>query len=263
MDLLVRGTGDPIVVVPGIQGRWPYVEATVDALARSHRVITFSLAGEPRGRVFDPASGLENYVDDLDDAMNAAGVERATLVGISFGGVVALRFASTRPERVRALVLVSTPGPSWAPTGRHRAYVRRPWLFGSLFLIESPFRAGPEIRAALPSWGARARFSARQTGAFLRAPLSFRRMAARALVAAAADRHRDARAIAVPTLIVTGEPHLDRVVPVDGTRQYTALIRGARLVTMTGTGHLGSLTEPGRFAAIVDAFLEELHDAAA
>ncbi len=193
MDLVVRGAGDPIVVVPGIQGRWPYVEPTVDALARSHRVITFSLAGEPEGRAFDADRGLENYVDDLDAAIETARVDRPTVLGVSFGGVVALRFASIRPERVRALVLVSAPGPAWTPAGRHRAYIRHPWLFGPVFLVESPLRAGPEMRAALPTWAGRTRFSVQQVRTFLRAPLSFRRMATRALVAGAVDRDRDAR----------------------------------------------------------------------
>jgi len=63
--------------------------------------------------------------------------------------------------------------------------------------------------------------------------------------------------------VVVGEHGLDRVVPSDGTRQYASLIAGARIVTMEGTGHLGSITQARGFAAIVGGFLNGLRDAAA
>ncbi len=263
MKIIDRGAGEPIVVIPGIQGRWPYVEATVDALAASYRVLTFSFAGEPDGRAFEPARGIGNYLDDVDAVLARKGISRATLVGVSFGGVVALRFAAANPDRTRALVLASVPGPQWAPIERHRRYLRAPRLFGALFLLESPVRVGPEIRASLPSMRDRARFSFRQLRTFVRAPLSFARMAERAALASAADRRADAGRIAVPTLIVCGENTLDRVVPADGTLKYATLIAGARAVAMPGTGHLGSLTQAARFAAIVSEFLNGLQDAAA
>ena len=49
-----------------------------------------------------------------------------------------------------------------------------------------------------------------------------------------------ARAIAAPTLVVTGEPRLDRVVPVESTREYVELIRGARYAMMDGPDTSGS-----------------------
>jgi pimeloyl-ACP methyl ester carboxylesterase len=137
-----------------------------------------------------------------------------------------------------------------------------PGLFGWLFLLEAPFRLRPEIVAALPAWRDRAAFSARQLATWLRAPLSFRRMADRAAFAAAADAGVCER-VTAPTLIVVGERALDRVVPVEGTLRYAHLVRGARTVAMAGTGHLGSLTHPARFAAIVSGFLRGVRDAAA
>lgn len=263
MPLIDRGTGDPIIVIPGIQGRWRYVEATVDALARTHRVLTFSLAGEADGRAWDPARGLDNFMDDVHHVLGATGVASAALVGVSFGGIVALRFAAAHPERTRALVLVSTPGPTWTPAPGQQRYLSAPRLYGPLFLLESPRRVGPELRTALPRWRDRLAFSSRQIGTFARAPLSFSGMAVRATLAAASDRRADAARVAAPTLVVVGEHGLDRVVPSDGTRQYASLIASARIVTMEGTGHLGSITQARRFAALVGGFLNGLRDAAA
>src|SRR5690242_20596282 len=45
-EIIERGTGQPVVLIPGIQGRWEYATATVEALARDCRVITFSLCDE-------------------------------------------------------------------------------------------------------------------------------------------------------------------------------------------------------------------------
>ena len=65
----------------------------------------------------------------------------------------------------------------------------------------------------------------------------------------AARLHDDCARITAPTLIVTGERELDRVVSVDVTREYLQLIAGSRHTTLTKTGHLGSITRPEAFAA--------------
>ena len=61
--------------------------------------------------------------------------------------------------------------------------------------------------------------------------------------------------IQVPTLLVTGEPRLDRVIPVESTREYIGLIPGVRHQMMERTGHLGLVTQPDRFARIVSDFV--------
>ena len=64
------------------------------------------------------------------------------------------------------------------------------------------------------------------------------------------------RRVTAPTLIVTGEPALDRVVPVEGTAAYVELIRGATHVVLERTGHLGTITRPQAFADAVNEFVE-------
>ena len=55
--------------------------------------------------------------------------------------------------------------------------------------------------------------------------------------------------------MVTGEPSLDHVVSAEGTSEYQRLIRHARIVRLERTGHLGYITRPREFAAIVHGFL--------
>ena len=112
-----RGSGPSIVVIPGVQGRWEWMRPTLDALARRCRTISYSLCGDfGSGRTIDQAVGFENYLRQLDAVLDAAGLRESALCGVSYGGLVALRYAATRPLRVRAMILSSSPAPGWVPT---------------------------------------------------------------------------------------------------------------------------------------------------
>lgn len=268
MQIIEHGSGDPVVIVPGLQGRWEYVRPTVHALAEHYRVITFSLGDEKTsGWAFDPARGMDAFADQVMAALEDRAIRRAVFCGISFGGLVALRAAARHPESASALVLASAPGPQWHLKPRHELYARAPWLFGPVFLAESPFRLRRELVEALPDGQDRRRFMRAQLRTAVEAPLSLTRMAARARLAASYDRTADCSAVTCPTLIVHGEPALDHVVDADGTRDYGRLIRGAEIVTLERTGHLGSITRPREFSAVVRRFLatarQGSHDSAA
>jgi pimeloyl-ACP methyl ester carboxylesterase len=256
MHIIDRGHGVPIVLIPGIQGRWEYMRPAIDALTESFRVITFALAGERKSRRrFDPARGLDNFVDQIDEVLDARGLTAAAICGVSFGGVVALRYAAERPARTSALMLVSTPGPDFRLAPRHRVYARAPWLFGPAFLAEIPRRVGPELKRALPDTGDRLRFSWRQVRTFFRAPMSVWRMAERSALLGSSSRRVDCARVSAPTLVIAGEPGLDYIVPPDGTADYVRLIAGARGARIDDSGHLGYVTRPSVFADIVEDFL--------
>ena len=263
MQIIDRGHGDALVLVPGIQGRWEYMGPAIDALSTSHRVITFPLCGE-RGsdRQFDAGRGLDNFVDQIDAVLDNRGLRRAVICGVSFGGLVALRFAARRPARTSALILVSAPGPAFQPAKRHRLYARAPVVFGLVFVAEIPGRVHDELAVALPDGRARRQFSWRQIRTFARAPISLSRMAARSMLMCESGARDDCAQVVAPTLVVTGERHLDRVVPVDGTSEYARLIPGARLVRIERTGHVGYISRPDAFVRIVSEFLGQKHAAA-
>ena len=253
MTIVDRGSGMPLVLIPGLQGRWEYMRDTVEALAPFFRVITFSLDG----------SDYDSYAGQVAAALNTAGVERAVVCGVSFGGLIAVRFASRFPARCATLVLASTPQPALTLRPRHRVYLRMPWLLGPLFLAETPFRVRRELRAAMSEPAARRQFSWNALRTLLGAPVSLNAMAARARLATTDAVVADCMRITAPTLVLTGEAHLDYVVPVEGSAEYLRLIPNARCEVLASTGHLGSMTRPREFAAMVRAFVEEHRDAAA
>src|SRR5262245_13556044 len=201
MNIVDRGTGLPLVLIPGLQGRWEYMRATVDALAPFFRVITFSLDG----------TDFDSYAQQVAEAMSHASVERAIVCGVSFGGLIAVRFAARHPGRCAMLVLASTPQPALTLRPRHRFYLRMPWLLGPLFLVETPLRMRHEVRVAIAEPDARRRFSLNALRTLLQAPVSFGKMAARARLVATDAVAADCTRIAAPTLILTGEAHLDYV----------------------------------------------------
>jgi pimeloyl-ACP methyl ester carboxylesterase len=265
MNIIDRGEGVPIVVIPGVQGRWEWMTAGIDALAQRSRVITFSLADEPSANArFDESAGFSNYVDQVRDALDAARLERAAICGVSYGGLIAAGFAARYPGCVSSLILVSALPPSWRPDARVAFYVRHPWLMTPLFCAGSLQFYG-EIAAAQDSWWGGITTAASVALIVLRHMFHPSRMARRvhlltsALAANGVEGRIDAELarVKVPTLLVMGEERFERVVPPRLTKEYLALWPHARVETLARTGHLGVITRPQEFAAVVSRFVSE------
>ncbi|MCL4847985.1 MAG: alpha/beta hydrolase [Acidobacteria bacterium] len=253
------GSGPPLVVLPGIQGRWEWMQPALDALAVHCRVVSFSLCGEHgTGVRLTTRQGFDAHVEHVDRVLHVLGVDAAAICGVSFGGWVALRFAARRAERVRALVLASAIGPRWRPDEQQVRYMRSPNLSLPAFVLAARARLRPELCEALPDRVERWRFVRRHLTRIVMHPASPRLMARRVALGMQEDFVQDCQRIEVPTLVVTGEPHLDRVVPVTSTREYLDEIRGAQGATLGSTGHVGLLTRPDPWAAIVGGFVRKV-----
>ncbi|MGD9901899.1 MAG: alpha/beta fold hydrolase [Vicinamibacterales bacterium] len=256
--IVERGQGTPIVVVPGIQGRWEWMAPTVEALSAHGRAITYSLCDEPSsGFTWAGDRGFENYLSQLDDVLAATHVERPVLVGVSYGGLVAAEYAARHPERIAGVVVASAPPPTWTPDARVRRYLRAPRLLAPAFWLGGPLRAYPELKAAFPRPGERLRFAVAQGLRVVGAPPAAARMARRLdwlqRAAFAVDRP-----VPVPALVVTGEDALERVVPPRQTAEYLTWLPHATAVTMLHTGHAGTITKAREFAALVGGFIAGL-----
>jgi pimeloyl-ACP methyl ester carboxylesterase len=234
------GSGPTLVLVAGLPGPWQYVAPAVYAPSAHFRVLASSLG---------PECVIDADVDRILNALNERRIARATICGISLGGLVALRFAAVHPERTTALVLASAPGPGATLRPRHRFYARWPWLCWPLFILETPFLLRDDIGWTLLNTFARALISA---------PVSFLKIAKRARLIESTDIAADCTRIVSPTLVITGEPALDHVVPVESTVRYVAAIPGATRAVINGTGHLGQVTQAPEFAGIVRAFVQRV-----
>ena len=230
--MIDRGHGPTLVVIPGLPGWWRFVAPAVHALSARFRVLSRSL-----GPDCTLDADARQVVEMLDDRK----IDRAIICGVSMGGLVALRFAASYPGRTAALVLVSTPGPGATLRPRHRFYTRRPWLCGPLLMLETPFLVWRDLR-----WS--------HVKMLFGRPLSFTKMAKRALLIESTDIAADCARVTSPTLVVTGDPALDHIVPVDSTLRFLQAIPGAQHAALAGTGHLGAITQANTFADVVSAF---------
>lgn len=241
-----QGSGPALVVIPGMQGRWEWMTPALEALARHCRTISYS---------FGPATDFGQLLAEIDAVLDERELVRAAVCGVSFGGRIAAAYAATRPSRTSALVIASAPGPSWQPSAVQAGYLEHPWRSTPAFLATSPGRMWPEIAAAIPGHAARARFAMSHVFRILTAPIVPASMARRMRLTLPLDLAHACRGITAPTLVVTGEPALDRVVPAASTREFVSLIPGAKYEMMEGTGHIGLVTQPDRFAGIVGTFV--------
>ena len=112
-----EGTGDPIVVVHGgpvlDHG---YMVDPLRPLADDYRLVFFDqrLSGRSDGTVDSASVRLDTLVSDIEGIRTGLGLDRIYLLGHSWGGLLAARYAATHPDRIRSLILVSPNPPSTA-----------------------------------------------------------------------------------------------------------------------------------------------------
>ena len=258
MNIHVAGSGPPLVIVPGIQGRWEWMRPGVDALSQHYRVITFSLADEPTsGAYFDERRGFSSYVDQVENAMATLGLSEAIICGVSYGGLIAATFAARHPQKVSALVLLSALPPTWRANDRARFYLRAPRLLFPVFVLSS-LRLAREMVTAYGGPAAGVPAALRHAWNVVTHPGSPARMARRVQLLDGLDLTSEMQRLSLPTLVVTGEDHLDYAVPPALTREYLQLWPQARGEVLSRTGHLGVITRPEALSLLLDAFLADV-----
>ena len=257
--MVSKGVGFPVALIPGIQGRWEWMQPTVEALTAGHRVMSWSL-GELRPDGARDATFLA-WMHALDRAFDNVHERKVSLIGVSFGGLIAAAYAARRPERVTSLILASVPSPIWKPTRGDRFCVNHPRLAMPYFAGRAIGRTGPELLRARDSWPERLRLGLKYASRVMSAPLDPVASARWAREWQDYDLTGECARIIAPTLVVTGEPDFDKVVPVDHSLEYVRLIPGATHITLAGTGHIGVVTKPARFAEIAGKFIYDVSTA--
>jgi len=115
------GDGDPLVLVHAGVADARMWEPVLPALAAAHRVVRYDMRGFGATRT-EP--GSFSHAGDLCALLDTLGVERAHVVGASFGGQVALETAATAPARVASLVLLAAALPDIEPSPRLLAFAK-------------------------------------------------------------------------------------------------------------------------------------------
>src|SRR3954447_32413 len=215
---------------------------TVPVLAGAgFRVVAFDNRGVGRSSQPPGPYSVASMADDAVAVLDAAGIDRAHVYGISLGGMIAQEIALRRPERVDSLVLgATTPGGARAVTADEEtlAFFRRR---GEMTAEEAvwasvPYNYGPRTRAE------RAQLIGEDIVQRLRYPIEPEPYMAQLAAALGHDSHDRLTGIAAPTLVVHGEA--DRMVPPANAQLLAAASPGADLLMLPDAGHLYPTDEP-------------------
>ena len=248
----VSGTGPPVILGHSLLCDTEMWRGVAPALAARYRVINVEVRGHRRSTAPGPFT-LEDLAGDWLAILDREGIGRAFLVGLSMGGMTAMRLALRAPSRVAGMVLIDSNGDE-EERGKRVQYAvmeaiyRRFGLVGPLakrvsrlMLGKTTLRRSPEVFEELLQTVAR--HDRAQVPHALRAV--FRR-------GAILDR---LSAITCPTLILVGDE--DQATPVVKSERLCAAIPGARLDVVPGVGHLSAMEDPDAIASRVLGFLGE------
>jgi pimeloyl-ACP methyl ester carboxylesterase len=239
VDVARLGRGDPLVVVPGLAGNWKLVLPLARLLARNFDVIVPGMRGDGFvwGQLAQPAprvGDVGGYADDLASILGQLGVECPALLGVSFGGAIALEYAVQHPQRLSALVLNGVEARFHRTIGftiARRTLERYPLPVDSPF-INQFFHL---LYGAKPEPGPLVDFVVDRIWQTDQKVIADR--LAKLELFDVSDR---LWRIDAPTLVLAGAR--DVIVPVARQRALAEGIAGARFETIGSAGHVGFLT---------------------
>lgn len=249
----VKGVGPPLLLLhAGIADSRMWDEQ-FEPFAQHFQTIRFDLRGF--GRSHMPPGHFSNY-KDVAGLMDYLGLESACVLGISFGGLIALDFALAYPERVSALVLgapsVSGDTPSariqqfWAEEDEslERGDLEAATELNLRLWVDGPHRSPEEVDREV-----RERVRIMQLDAFrMDVPDDVEE---RPLNPSAISRLSE---LEVPTLIIVGSIDLEEKVTLAG--RLSQAIHGASTATIDNVAHMINMEQPERFNQLVLSFLK-------
>jgi len=266
------GSGPVLVLLHGIANNCQTWSDVAGRLAETHTVIAPDLLGhgasdKPRGDYSVAAHA--NMVRDL---MSVLDIERATVVGHSLGGGIALQFAYQFPERCERLVLVSSGGlgPELSAGLRAATLPGAELALRALTGVSGPLKVGfSALRRLGQATGLRQIRDLAEAGDALFAlkDVAARRAFLRTLRGVVDARGQSVSALdrlylasAVPMLVIWGSR--DPIVPALHAETVRYLVPSARIEVFRGAGHWAHLDDPDRFCEILLDFLSTTEPAA-
>jgi pimeloyl-ACP methyl ester carboxylesterase len=260
----IAGEGPPVVLIHGMVNSSRHWEKVAMRLADRYTVVAPDLLGHGDSAAVRGDYSLGAHAASIRDLLATIGIERATIVGHSLGGGVAMQFFYQFPQRVERLALISSGG-----LGREVSpMLRGAALPGAGALLWAGTHR--HLHAALDRWGERLDRRGSALGPQLQAiaramrPLDepgARRAFLQTLRAVIDPRGQKVSArdrlyllASLPTLIVWGER--DRTIPLAHGRAAAEAIPNCRFVTLPEAAHFPNIEDPEGLAAALRDFLE-------
>ncbi len=239
---VARRPGDPAIVLwPSLLfdgGMWKH---QVEPLSAVGRVVIFDGPGHGKSEVPPPFS-LEDNADALTDAFGELQIDKAVFVGLSWGGMVAMRLALQHPQRVRALALLDTNAEAEdrLRIAKYRAFIS----FGKRFGVPKVL-ADAQLAPIYFAAGTRTRepeLVERWVRTLNGYPREGMARASKAVVVQRKDISSRLGSIRVPTLVLCGRE--DRATEPAHSERIARAIQGAKLAYIENAGHMTPLEQP-------------------
>lgn len=242
-----RGQGEPLVLLHPIGLDHSFWPGLIERCAATRRVLAFDLPGHGRSPAA-PEATMTAYVEAVKQTLDALAIEKTTVLGLSFGGMIAQELAIRFPDRVGCLIACAC-GARIPPEAREGVAARgRAAIEGGMSAV---------VDATLQRWF---------TSSFMGAP-AVDKVRDRLLADAPEQWNAGWRVIAthdalgrlpnldIPTLVVAGE--VDLGTPIPAARAIADAVPKARLVILPGAPHMLQIECVEPFVGHVAAFLEE------
>lgn len=250
------GSGAPVLLIhgsgPGVSA-WANWRLVIPALAKDRRVIAPDMVGF--GYTDRPAGiqyGMDTWVQQALDLLDALGLEQVDLVGNSFGGALAMALAIRAPQRVRRLVLMGSVGVPFEITeGLDAVWGYQP-SFEAMRGIMDYFAWSREL---VSDELAELRYQASIRPGFQESFAAMFPAPRQRWVDAMTSREADIRALPHETLIIHGRE--DKVIPLSNSLTLAEWIANAQLHVFGHCGHWTQIEHNARFNRLVGDFLAE------
>lgn len=243
----VCGSGEPLVLVPGLAGGFDLTARVVRVLARHYQIYCCEMRDEGNPLALHRPHTVTDLSRDLLEFMDLQYLERPTVLGLSYGSAVALKLASSKPGRVGRLIIHGAGvnfGESLFGVIAREVLERYPLPHDSKFLnqfFRLLFARREQVGSLFDFVAARCW----QTDQSV--------IAHRLRMLAMLDLGSELSCIHTPTLVIAGRD--DAIVDCQSQRVVADSIPGARFAAIERAGHLCFLTRPHAFAEHVRQFV--------
>ena len=250
LRVATAGSGRPLLLVMGLGGNldmWGPLEQRLHPYGI--RTVAYDAPGTGGSTDYRTPRRVSGLATTAERLLDAVGLDRVDVLGVSFGGGVAQQLAHQAPDRVRRLVLAATSSGALSVPGHPSALLAlttpRRYLDPGYYRRVAPRVFGGASRRA-PDAATAERFAH---------PPSLRGYAFQLYAAAGWTSLFWLQRIRQPTLVLAGDD--DPIVPVANGRLLTSLIPDSRLHVVRGGGHLFLLEQAGEVAPVVAQFLAD------
>jgi 3-oxoadipate enol-lactonase len=243
--------GQPVVLLHAIATDSSLWSAQIPVWASAFRLICIDLPGHGGSPDIEAELDLAGYADCVRHVLDELGIDRVSLVGLSFGGMVAQAFALKYPDRVRALVL--------AHTGARTVEAVKGIWNERIARFEKEGMAA-QVMPTLERWFTRT-FAEKSPLTLAWLSDQILRTTSKGYVSAikaiqGLDHLDRLAAVDAPVLVVAGEE--DSAVPPAAAALIAERMRNAQTLVLAGAAHLGNLERPVEFTEAVGAFLSQV-----